>query len=668
VGREPPIIAAGLADVLVGSLRLDFAFVRLRNPKGGAAIEVTRGHAWKAFPEWLRTQQGGFGQFSRKEIVADLSGAEPCRGVVIPIGVDAEAGLVAAACTRTDFPSEIDQLLLSVAANHAAAAFQNACLRHELDDKVAELGQVRNELEMRVAERTADLQRSEAYLAEAQTISHTGSFGWNVLSGEIYWSEETFRIFELDWATTPTLDLMRQRIHPEDVAAFWQVVERAAHDAQDFTHEYRLRMFDGRVKHLHVVARALRTDTGDVEFVGTVKDVTEEKWAQAERERLEQQLRQAAKMEAVGRVAGGIAHDFNNVLAGVLAYGEMTLEEAPADSRLKRYAQNVLNAATRGRDLVEQILTYSRSQRGKCEPVDMTHVVAEALELLRGSLPAGIRLEASAPAPPLVVIGDATRLHQVVMNLCSNAIQAMCTGGILRVMLETLELSGERALLHGRLGAGGYLRLIVEDSGCGMEEAILARVFEPFFTTKEVGQGTGLGLSLVYAIVSDLGGAIDVRSAPQQGTTFTIYLPRSNVPLSTIESRPATPPRGHGERVLLIDDDTSVLAAATDVLSRLGYEAVSFSDSHAALAAFEAAPERFDVVLSDEVMHGLTGTGLARVLRHRRPDLPIVLMSGYSSATLTQDAVAAGVRELLTKPLQSRDIAATLARVLHRTA
>jgi C4-dicarboxylate-specific signal transduction histidine kinase len=333
VGREPPIIAAGLADVLVGSLHLDFAFVRLCDPKGGVAIEVTRGLAWKAFPEWLRTQQGGFGQFSRKEIVADLSGAEPCRGVVIPIGVDAQAGLVAAACTRTDFPSEIDQLLLSVAANHAAAAFQNACLRHELDDKVAELGQARNELEMTVAERTADLQRSEAYLAEAQTISHTGSFGWNVLSGEIYWSEETFRIFELDRAATPTLDLMHQRIHPEDVTTVRQVVERAAHGGQDFAHEYRLRMLDGRVKHLHVVAHSLRDETGNVHFVGAVRDVTEEKWEQAERERLEQQLRQAAKMEAVGRFAGGIAHDFNNVLAGLFAYGEMAFDAAPASSR-----------------------------------------------------------------------------------------------------------------------------------------------------------------------------------------------------------------------------------------------------------------------------------------------------------------------------------------------
>ncbi|HWS69924.1 MAG TPA: AAA family ATPase [Steroidobacteraceae bacterium] len=513
------------------------------------------------------------------------------------------------------------------------------------------------------------LRRSESYLSEAQRLSHTGSFGWRPSSGKTYWSDETFRIFEFDRATTPSVDLMMgQRIHPEDVATWRQVVERAAREGQDFAHEYRLRMPDSRVKNLHVVAHAIRTDTGEVDFVGAVRDVTEEKWAQAERGRLEYRLRQAAKMEAVGRLAGGVAHDFNNVLAGVFAYGEMLFDEAPAGSPGKRYAQNVLTAATRGRELVEQILTYSRSQRGKREPVDVAHVVAETLELLRGSIPADIRLEASAPASPLVVMGDATQLHQVVMNLCSNAIQAMRAGGILRVMLETLELSGERALSHGTLEAGGYLRLIVEDSGSGMEEATLRRIFEPFFTTKPVGQGTGLGLALVYAIVIDLGGAIDLKSAPQQGSTFTIYLPISEVALATAEFGPATPPRGHGERVLLIEDEAPVLAATTEVLSRLGYEAVSFSDSHAALAAFEAAPERFDVVVSDEGMPGLTGTGLARVLRHRRPDLPIVLVSGYSGATLTQDSLAAGVSELLTKPLQSRELAATLARVLHRTA
>jgi PAS domain S-box-containing protein len=281
VGREPPVIAAGLADVLVGSLQLDFAFVRLCDPKGGAAIEVTRGHAWKAFPEWLRTHAGGFSQFSCKEIVADLGDAERCRGVVIPIGVNAEAGLVAAACTRTDFPSEIDQLLLSVAANHAAAAFQNARLRHELDAKVAELGQARNELEMKVAERTADLQRSEAYLAEAQRLSHCGSFAWNVDTGGIYWSEETCRIFECDPATEPTLEFMLQRTHPEDRAIVQQVSDRAQQERRDFHFEHRLLMPNGSVKQIEIVAHAVeRQESDNFGFVGAVLDVTERKQAE----------------------------------------------------------------------------------------------------------------------------------------------------------------------------------------------------------------------------------------------------------------------------------------------------------------------------------------------------------------------------------------------------
>jgi PAS domain S-box-containing protein len=424
---------------------------------------------------------------------------------------------------------------------------------------------------------------------------------------------------------------------------------------------------DGSWRWIESTTRNLLHEPSVQALVVNFRDITERKRAQAERERLEQRLRQAERMEAVGRLAGGIAHDFNNVLAGIFAYGEMLFEETPGDSPLKRYSQNVLTAATRGRALVEQILAYSRSQRGKRVPVDVANVVAETLELLRGSLPAGIRLEASAPESPLVVIGDATQLHQVVMNLCSNAIQAMSGGGTLRVILETADLSGGLALSHGTLEAGPYVRLIVEDSGSGMDEATRSRIFEPFFTTKEVGQGTGLGLSLVYAIITDSGGAIDVKSAPQQGSTFTIYLRHSEVVLAAAEAAAAAP-RGHGERVLLVDDEPPVLAVTAEVLSRLGYEAVSFSDSRSALAAFEAAPERFDVVVTDEVMPGLTGTGLARVLHDHRPDLPIVLMSGYSGVSLTQWALAAGVSELLTKPLQSREMATMLARVLHRAS
>src|SRR2546428_1602486 len=231
VGREPPIIAAGLADVLVGSVHLDFAFVRLCDPKGGAAIEVTRGDAWKGFPEWLQIHVGGVRQFSSKEIVSDLGGAEPCRGIVIPIGVNAEGGLVAAACARADFPSEIDQLLLSVAANQAATAFQNARLRNELDAKVAELRQAHSELEMKVAQRTAELQQSEAYLADAQRLTHTGSWACTVATREVrHSSEEHSRLYGFDPdRRIRSIEEFWQRIHPVDRSQVVETFDRACH-------------------------------------------------------------------------------------------------------------------------------------------------------------------------------------------------------------------------------------------------------------------------------------------------------------------------------------------------------------------------------------------------------------------------------------------------------
>jgi PAS domain S-box-containing protein len=439
-----------------------------------------------------------------------------------------------------------------------------------------------------------------------------------------------------------------------------RIVDRVQHGERIEHFETVRRRKDGRDIDVSLNVSPIKDVTGKVIGVSkTVRDITE-------RERFKLRLRQAEKMEAVGRLAGGVAHDFNNVLAGVLAYAEMLFAEAPGDSPLKRYAQNVLTAATRGRELVEQILAYSRSQDGQRAPVDVATVVAETLELLRGSLPAAIRLEASIPESPLIVIGDATHLHQVVMNLCSNAIQAISAGGTLRVILEAVELTAERVLSHGALAPGRYVRLIVEDNGSGMDAATLERIFEPFFTTKEMGHGTGLGLSLVYSIITDSGGAIDVKSTPRQGSIFAVYLRQELAARATAAfETAAVPPRGHGERVLLIDDEPPVLAATAEMLSRLGYEVVPFGDRHAALTAFEAAPRRFDVVITDEVMSGLTGTELARVLRHRRPDLPIVLMSGYSGAALTQSALAAGVREVLTKPFQSYKMATMLARVLH---
>ena len=430
--------------------------------------------------------------------------------------------------------------------------------------------------------------------------------------------------------------------------------------------DVRVRHKDGSYRWIELTRKNLLHEPSVRSVVFNFRDITERKQAEAEQQRLETRLRQAEKLEAVGRLAGGIAHDFNNILGGILGYAEMLAEKAPAGSPLKRYADNVLTGATRASGLVAQILSYSRSQRGKRAAVDLGRVVAETLELVRGSLPPGIRLESEFSSSEIYVVGDATQLHQVTMNLCTNAYHAMGDQGTLRIKLESEEVKAERPLAHSVLHTGTYARLTVEDTGSGMDEATLARIFEPFFTTKEVGKGTGLGLALVYGIVTDSGGAIDVASTPGRGSKFAIYLPRVEAPAAAEDPAAAPVARGQGERVLVVDDEEALVAVTSEVLKHFGYEPVGCSNGDAALAAFEAG--HIDAVIADEVMPGISGTQLARALRRRRADLPIVLVSGYTGPMLSERALAAGVTEILKKPVQSRDIAAALARVLRRAA
>ena len=435
-----------------------------------------------------------------------------------------------------------------------------------------------------------------------------------------------------------------------------------------FTVERERQRKDGTRVQISLTAAPITLGGERIGLYAIYRDISERKLAEAEQARLQRRLRQAEKMEAVGRLAGGIAHDFNNILGGILGYAEMTFTEAAEGTPMKRYTRNILTGANRARDLVDQILTYSRTQHAQRAPVEIDRIIGETLELVRGSLPGGIALDLALPAAPLVVVGDPSQLHQVVMNLCSNAVHAMGGAGTLHVALEPVDLAAERALAHGTLAPGRYARLTVADTGHGMDAATVARIFEPFFTTKEAGRGTGLGLALVYGIVTDSNGAIQVASTVGQGSTFEIYLPQTQAQPMAAEAADEPVPRGGGERVLLVDDEEPLTVMTAEVLAQLGYEAATFTDGRAALEAFEAAPEAYQVMVTDEVMPALTGTELARRVRCRRPDLPIVLLSGYSGPILTQQALGAGVSELLKKPVQSRELAAALARVLRRAA
>jgi signal transduction histidine kinase/ActR/RegA family two-component response regulator len=385
---------------------------------------------------------------------------------------------------------------------------------------------------------------------------------------------------------------------------------------------------------------------------------------QIEKERLESQLRQSQKMEAIGTLAGGIAHDFNNVLGAILGYGELAVQQAAKNSDLERYLDNVMNAAERAKSLVERILGFSRSGLGNRVLFNVQSVVNETLELLAASLPAGIRLETRLEAGNAGVVGDPTDLHQVTMNLCTNAVQAMARGGELDVVLGREDVREPGALSRGSLAAGSYVRLTITDTGAGIPPPALERIFDPFFTTKGVGEGTGLGLALVHGIVTDLGGAIEVDSALGRGTRFDIWLPVGGETAVAAVEPARTLPRGHGETLMIVDDERPLVELAEEVVARLGYEPVGFASSTAALEAFTAAPHRFDAVLTDEMMPDLIGTELARRLRLVRPSIPILMMSGRAVAPLLDRATEAGIAAILRKPLHGRDIAESLARVL----
>jgi signal transduction histidine kinase/CheY-like chemotaxis protein len=511
----------------------------------------------------------------------------------------------------------------------------------------------------------------ETYLSEAQQLSHTGSFGWRVSNGAIIWSEETFRIFQYDRTTKPTVDLVLQRAHPEDGALVRQTLERARHDKRDFELEHRLLMPGGSVKHLRLVTRAMEDASGNVEFVGAVMDITERKRAEEaqraherEHQELQRQLQQAAKMEAIGRLAGGIAHDFNNILGAILGYGELAQNAPGEGGAVRRHVDQVMLAGARGKGLVERILAFSRSGLGERVPVHVQSVIEETLEMLAASLAPNVRLERRLDAGDTAVVGDATQLHQVAMNLCTNALQAMARGGALTVVLDRVAVPEGRLLSHGTLSPGAYVRLSVRDTGGGIPPAVLERMFDPFFTTKAVGDGTGLGLSIVHGIITDFGGAIDVTTQAGAGTTFTVWLPAAGETPRPLAEPAGELPRGNGETVMIVDDQSSLVTLAEETLAALGYEPVGFRSSVAALQAFRAEPQRFDLVLTDETMPDMSGVDFAREIRCLRPGLPIVLMSGYSGAQLTERAHAAGAAEVLRKPLVRRDIAEALGRAL----
>jgi CheY-like chemotaxis protein len=370
-------------------------------------------------------------------------------------------------------------------------------------------------------------------------------------------------------------------------------------------------------------------------------------------------------MEAIGTLAGGIAHDFNNILSAVIGYTEIALADMPEDTSQHRNLQEVLKAGSRAKDLVKQILTFSRQTEQELKPLQINQIVRETLKLLRASLPTTVKISQDIQSDS-AVLADPTQVHQVIMNLCTNAAHAMRTkGGQLKIDLSDVVLGGSFIEQHPYLSPGAYIKLRVIDTGHGMEKAILDRIFDPFFTTKERGEGTGMGLAVVLGIVKSHGGAITVESEVGKGSIFNVFLP---VILQEVDHEVKTrgPIPTGTERILFIDDEKSLVDLGQQILERLGYKVTIRTSSVEALELFMEQPEKFDLVITDMTMPNMTGDELAGKLMNIRADIPVILCTGYSERISRERAHRLGIKEFILKPIVMRELAKTVRGVLDK--
>ncbi|MDH3877577.1 MAG: ATP-binding protein [Desulfobacterales bacterium] len=379
----------------------------------------------------------------------------------------------------------------------------------------------------------------------------------------------------------------------------------------------------------------------------------------------ERQLQQVLKIQAIGTLAGGIAHDFNNILFPIVGYTELTMDEVPDDSVAHNNLEEVLKAAHRAKDLVQQILTFSRQSGLERKPVKVHLIIKEALKLLRASIPASIEIINNIDDDCHPVMGDATQIHQVIMNLCTNAYQAMQDkGGTLEVNLSEVDVGYEETVKKIGMQPGKHLQLLVRDEGCGMDAIVLDRIFEPYYTTKEQGKGTGLGLSVIHGIVKNHRGDISVTSSPGKGTTFKVYLPITEDADIVTELEPSNGAAKGNERILLIDDEEQIVSMEQQMLENLGYEVTARTDSTEALKEFSLQPQNFDLVITDMTMPQMTGDELAQKLLDIKPDIPVILCTGFNEDITEEKALAMGIQKFVMKPVIKNDLATTIRTVL----
>jgi PAS domain S-box-containing protein len=538
-------------------------------------------------------------------------------------------------------------------------------LRNPNREIVALLGVTRDITARKQAE--AALLQSQARLSEAQRIAHLGNWEWDITINDLWWSDEVYRIFgSARGEFGATYESFLGFVHPDDRDFVRRSVDQALHQGRPYSIDHRILLRDGTQRFVHEEAVVRFDESGTpIRMAGTVQDITDRKRTeQALRER-EEQLRQAHKIEAVGRLAGGVAHDFNNLLNVIMGYGELLLRDLSPGTQARARLDQILRAADRAAALTRQLLAFSRRQVLQPRLLDLDVVVLDTESMLRRLIGEDIEVVTVAGAGLGQVKADPGQVEQVLMNLAVNARDAMPRGGRMTIATARADLAQDDPRRPAWLPAGPYVMLTVSDTGMGMDAETLAHLFEPFFTTKEQGKGTGLGLATVYGIVKQSGGYVQVESEVGRGSTFRVYLPRVDERSAEPEAAPPGEPSPRGsETVLAVEDETALLDFVRELLRESGYAVIEARTVEEAVRACENHPGAIDLLLTDVVMPGMSGPQLAARLAPVRPQMKVLYMSGYTDDALGLRGVLDSGVALLQKPFTAEALTRKIREVL----
>ncbi|MFW2373909.1 MAG: ATP-binding protein [Gammaproteobacteria bacterium] len=530
------------------------------------------------------------------------------------------------------------------------------------------------ELEQIIFERTMQLSDEKRKLLQAQQIAHIGNYVWEVKSNKTTWSDELYNIVGHTSSNfSPSYETYVDCIHPDDRDQFIQLTQKILRDKDKYTSEYRIVRPNDDIRYVYEQGEVKTDGEGHLTgMVGVIHDITERKTSEDEFQRLQRELNQSRKMEALGQLTGGIAHDFNNMLAIITGYTDLILDSASKtlDPKLLNYLNNISQAASRAGDLVSKMMVFSRNDKGISEPLSFAPLLEESIKMLRSVIPSSIdiKYEFNSKLPDIMM--DPIQLHQIMMNLSINAKDAMNGSGDLRINLDWKhQVNNECNACHKHV-KGDWIDLQVSDNGCGMTVDVMERIFEPFFTTKKVGQGTGMGMSVLNAIVESHGGHILIDTKIGSGTVFHLLFPPAPIPEDSEEmdftETVHLEHSGKGQKILIVDDEPALTGYLTEMLNRHGYQCTACNDSPGALSQIKNNPQAYDLVITDQTMPQLLGTYMIRQIWKINPNIPVILTTGYSDTINREQAETLGIH-YLDKPIINSQLLALIAELFKQT-